>query len=48
MKALAIVTSEHWNLSTIFVFSHVLSAKVSPEWRLNQGFGTKKTCPFPL
>ena len=24
------------------------SGEVSPEWRLNQGFGTKKKCPFPL
>ena len=32
----------------IFVASHFLSAKVSPEWRLNLGFGTQKKCPFPL
>ena len=25
-----------------------LSAKLSPEWRLNPGFGTQKECPFPL
>ena len=48
MKAVAIVTSEHRNLSTIFVDSHFSSGKVSPEWRLNQGFRTKKKCPFPL
>ena len=27
--------------------SHFLSAKVSPEWRLNPGFGTQKKSPFP-
>ena len=48
MKAVAIVTSEHRNLSKIFVDSHFSSGKVSPEWSLNQGFGTKKKCPFPL
>ena len=35
-------------ISTFFVVSHVMSAKVSHEWRLNPGFGTKKMCPFPL
>ena len=32
----------------IFVVSHFLSHKVSPEWRLNPGFRTKKNCPFFL
>ena len=31
LKAVAIVTSEHFNLSTIFVVSHFLIAKMSPE-----------------
>ena len=30
------------------VVSHLLSAKVSPEWRLDLGVGTLKKCPFPL
>ena len=46
LKSVFIVTDEHLNLSTIFVVSHFLSAKVSPEWKLNQGFGTQKKCPF--
>ena len=24
-----------------------MSAKVSPEWSLNPGFGTQEKCPFP-
>ena len=32
----------------LFVVSHLLSTNVSPEWRLNPGFGTQKKCPFPL
>ena len=32
-EAVAIVTSEHLDLSTVFVVSHFLIAKVSPEWR---------------
>ena len=35
-------------MSTLFVVSHVLSATVSSEWRLNLGFGTHKMCPFSL
>ena len=35
-------------LSTLFVISHVLSAKVFPEWKSNPVFGTQKTCTFPL
>ena len=46
MKAAIIVISV--NLSTLFVVSHILGAKVSAEWRLNLGFGTQKKCPFPL
>ena len=48
LKAIAIVTSKHLNLSKIFVVNHFFSAKVSAEWRLNQGFGTQKNCPFPV
>ena len=44
LKAVAIVTSEHLNLSTIFVISHFLSARVSPDWRSNPDFGTKEKC----
>ena len=33
VKAAIIVISVHFNLSTLFMVSHVLSAKVSPEWR---------------
>ena len=40
LKAIAIVTRKHLSLSTIFVVNHFFSAKVSAEWRLNQGFGT--------
>ena len=38
------MTNEHLNLPV----SHFLIAKVSPEWRLNLGFGTQKECPFTL
>ena len=48
MKAVSIVTSVQLKKSTLIVVSHVLSTKVSPEWRSNTGFGTQKTCPFPL
>ena len=48
LKAVAIVTFEHLNLSTIFMVSHLLSAKMCPEWKLNPGFGTQKKCPFLL
>ena len=48
LKAIAIVTSKHLNLSKILVVNHFFSAKVSAEWRLNQGFGTQKKCPFPV
>ena len=34
-----IVTGVHLNLSTLFVVDHFLRAKVSPEWRVNLGFG---------
>ena len=49
LKAVAIVSNKHFNLSLIFLVSHFWIAKVSPEWRLNLGlFGTQKKCPFPL
>ena len=47
LKGVTFVTSVHLDL-TILVVSLFLSAKVSPEWRLNPGFGTQKKCPFPL
>ena len=46
LKAVAMMTIEDLNLSTMFVDSYFLSAKVSPEWRLNQGFGTQRSCFF--
>ena len=48
LKAPIIVISVHLKISTLFVASHVLSAKVSPEWKSNPGFGTQKTCAFLL
>ena len=48
LKAVTTVTSEHLNLSTIFVVSHFLIAKMSPEKTLNPGFGTQRKCSFPL
>ena len=49
LRAVPIVTRVHLiNISMIFVVSHFLSAKVTPEWRLNPSFGTKKKCPSPL
>ena len=49
LKAVTIVTSVQLNnLSMIFVVSHFSSAKVSPNWRLNPGFGMQKKCPFLL
>ena len=42
------VISANLKMSTLFVVSQVLSAKVSSEWRLNLGFGTQKMCPFSL
>ena len=35
LKAVAVLTSEHLKLSTVFVVNHLLSAKVTPEWRSN-------------
>ena len=49
LTAVPIVTRVHLlNISMIFVVSHFLSAKVTPEWRLNPSFGTKKKSPSPL
>ena len=48
VKSAIISISVHLKISTFFVVSQVLSAKVSPEWRLNPGFRTNKTCPFPF
>ena len=48
VKAVIIVTGVHLILSTLFVVSRFLSAKVFPEWRLNLDFRTQKRCPaFP-
>ena len=47
VKAAIMVISVHLKISTFFVASHVLSAKVSPEWRLNPGFRPRKPVPFP-
>ena len=48
VKAVIIVTGAHLNLSTLFMVSRFLSAKVFPEWRLNPDFGTQIRCPFRL
>ena len=48
VKASLILFTEQLKTSTLFVVSHVLSAKMCPEWRLNTGFGTQKNWPFPL
>ena len=48
VEAIIIVIRVHWNLSTVFVVSHVLSVKVSPEWTSNQGFGDPGKCPLSL
>ena len=43
MKVVVIVTGVHFNISTLFVVSHYLTAKVSlMANKLNPGFGTKK------
>ena len=48
VKAVIIVTGAHLNLSTLFMVSRLLSAKVFPEWRLNADFGSQKRYPaFP-
>ena len=46
LKVVTVLTSEHLNLSTIFVVNHLLIAKKTPEWRVNPGFATQKKCPF--
>lgn len=46
LKAVAIVTSENLNLSTNFVVSLFLIAKVSAEWRLTSS-RPRKGFPFP-
>ena len=48
VKAAIIVISVHLKISTLRVVSHVLTIKVSPEWRLNLGLWTQKMWPFPL
>ena len=46
VKAGIIVITVHLKISTLFVISHMLSAKVSPEWRSSPGFGTKFWVPY--
>ena len=48
MKAISMVTSVQLKKSTLILVRHFLSAKVSPEWRSNSGFGTQNKSPFPL
>ena len=48
LKAVSVVTGGQLNLSLMFVDSHFLIAKVSPEWRLNSALATQKRCLFPL
>ena len=48
LKAVSVVTGGQLNLSMMFVDSHFLIAKVSPEWRLNSALATQKRCLFPL
>ena len=45
-KVVIIVISVRFKISTFFGDSHILSAKMSPEWRSYSGFGLQKTCPF--
>ena len=48
LKAFTFAISANLKISTLFVVSHFLSAKVSSEWRLNLGFRTQKKCFFSL
>ena len=48
VKASIVVISIHLKISTLFVVSHFLIAKVSPEWRPIQVSGLRKSVPFPL
>ena len=45
VKAVLIVNDALLNLSMLLCPVTFLSAKVSPEWRLNPGFGTHKVSP---
>ena len=47
LKAPIIVISVQLEMSTLFVVSHVLSAKVSPELSQTQFSGPNKRVPFP-
>ena len=47
LKAPIIVISVLLKISTLFVVSHVLSAKVSPELSQTQFSGPNKRVPFP-
>ena len=46
LKAVTIVTSKHLNLSTIFVISHFLTAKVSPTEGRIPVLGLRKSVPL--
>ena len=49
LKAVAIVTSEHLNLSTNFAVSQLLVLiKMSLERKLKPGFGIQRKCSIPL
>ena len=47
-SSVIIVINVHFNLSTLFVVSHILRAKKSPEWRVKPGFWDYKKCPIHL
>ena len=47
VKVVVILTSVHINVSTFFWLVNFLSAEVSPEERLNLGYGNHKEYPFP-
>ena len=47
LKAVAIVTSEHLNLSkNLPLVSSCVLIKMPLEWRLKPGFGSQKNVPF--
>ena len=48
LKAITILTSEQWNLSTLFVVSHFSSTKVSPGRGVKNRPGSRKRGSFPL
>ena len=46
VEAIIIVIRVHWNLSTVFVVSHVLSAKVFPSGGQTRVLWPRKMSPF--